>query len=256
MIAERLFTAFEEAARERRVATVAVGLGYTAVGTDDGSVGLCYTMVQRSPCCTQVPVFRDFEGEPASALLEYVRSATTLERSMGVALVNALNRPRALAMPEDTGPQTGLMTQLSISPSSRVLMVGYFPPVAAALTAMGAHVNVLDRDRAMGDQAQFLDELARSADVLVATATALLDDSLELFLEQVRSGAKTVILGPTTPMVPSVFADLGVTMLAGMVPVNGERVLAAVRQAGGTPAFAPHCRKVFWIRHSGGPERT
>ncbi len=248
MIAERLYGAFMEPARSRSVAGVTIGLAYTAVSLDDGCLGLCYTMIDRRACCTQVRAFRDFDGLPASDLLEYARSDDTLERSMGLALVNALNEERAADMPRDVGPRTGVIAQLGIGSGTRVAMVGYFPPVAARITAAGAELSILDRDRGLGDRTQFMDALATWPDVLILTATSLLDDSCTPFLQHVGDGARVALMGPSTPMVPEVYADLPVHMLAGMVPLNRDRVLAVVRQGGGTPALGPHSQKVYWLR--------
>ena len=41
----------------------------------------------------------DYEGRPASALLEKIKSESTIERSMALALVNALNHQNALQLP-------------------------------------------------------------------------------------------------------------------------------------------------------------
>jgi len=247
MIAERLCAAFQGPAEGRSIGGVTIGLAYTAVSLDDGSLGLCYTMIDRRACCTQVREFRDFDGLPASDLIEYARSDDPLERSMGLALVNALNEERAARMPRDVGPQTGVIAQLGIGSGTRVAMVGYFPPVAARISAAGAELSILDRDRGLGDRTQFMNALAAWPDVLILTATSLLDDSCTPFLQAVSDGARVVLMGPSTPMVPEVYADLPVHMLAGMVPLARDKVLAVVRQGGGTPALGPHSQKVFWL---------
>jgi len=240
----RIFDACAEGAAGATVGSVTAGLGYTAVTTADGRLGLCYTMTDRRACCTQARHYRDFEGGPATDLLEYVRSDDGLERSMGVALANALNEPRAAAMPEDTGPRAGVIGRFGVGAGTKVAMVGYFGPVIAGLQRAGAEVSVLDRDREMGDEAAFLDALASWPDVVVLTATSLLDDSFERFAERVHGAARVVVMGPSTPMFPEAFEGLPVHLLAGMVAVAKERILAVVRQGGGTPAIAPHAKKV------------
>ncbi|HPE36102.1 MAG TPA: DUF4213 domain-containing protein, partial [Spirochaetales bacterium] len=86
-----LLSIFSKAASETNVRFISIGLGYTAVGLDNGNVGLCHTMRDNSDSCT---VFRepgDFEGAPALALLERIRSSDPITRSVVIALVNALN---------------------------------------------------------------------------------------------------------------------------------------------------------------------
>jgi uncharacterized protein (DUF4213/DUF364 family) len=236
-----------EAAADTTIEAMTIGLGYTAVVTATGCVGLSYSMVERTASCTHVRAFRDFDGAPAIELLEYVRSDDTLERAMGLALVNALNQPRARQLPDDAGPAGTFVGAFGVREGTRVAMVGFFPPVARRLREIGAELRVLDRDKRMGDETAFLSDLADWPDVLIVTATAILNDSLESVLDHVTQRVKVVVLGPTTPLVPEAYGTLPVHLLAGLVPVDNERVVAAVRQGAGTPALTPHCRKVSWV---------
>ena len=245
-LVEVLFEMFQPRAAACAVAAVTIGLGYTAVETTDGDLGLSYTMAGDSVCCARLREYRDFEGAPAGGLLRCVRSSDTLERSLGIALVNALNQRRALTMAEDTAPGGAFMADMGIRPGVRVAMVGFFPPVVARLKTAGAELRVLDRDLEMGDEAQFLRDIAAWPDVLIVTATTILNASFELFMDHVGAGVRVIVLGPTTPMVPEAFAAFPVAMLGGMVALNNERVVSAVRQAALTPALQMHCRKVYW----------
>jgi uncharacterized protein (DUF4213/DUF364 family) len=252
VIVERLHAAVAEAAAHTTIAAMTIGLGYTAVATGDGRLGLSYSMIERTACCTHVRSFRDFDGAPARDLLDYVLSEDTLERSMGLALVNALNEPQALSLPADDTPGGVFIQEFGVRQSTRVAMVGHFPPVARRLREAGAELSILDSDERMGDEASFLRELARWPDVLIVTATTILNGSLEPFLDGVSNEADVMVMGPTTPLLPEAFAGTPVRLLAGMAPVDHERTLAAVRQGGGTPALSKHCRKVYWTRPPAG----
>jgi uncharacterized protein len=242
-VVEVLHETFRPSAAACSVATVTVGLGYTAVELANGDLGLSYTMAGDTACCARL---RDFDGAPALELLECMRGRDTLERSLGVALVNALNQRRALTMPEDAAPGGAFMTHMGIGVGTRVAMVGFFPPVVARLKTVGAVVDVLDRDLKMGDEARFLCDIAAGPDVLIVTATTILNASFELFMDHVGPEVRVIVLGPTTPMVPEAFGAFQVAMLGGMVPLNNERVVSAVRQAALTPALQRYCRKVYW----------
>lgn len=245
-LAEVLFETFRARAAASEVATVTIGLGYTAVQTTDGDLGLSYTMAGNSACCTRLREERDFDGASALDLLECVRSGDTLERSLGVALVNALNQRRALAMPQDAAPGGAFMTDMGIGPGVQVAMVGFFPPVVARLKAAGAEVRILDSNLEMGNEAKFLRDIAVWPDVLILTATTILNASFELFMDHVGLGVSIIVLGPTTPMVPEAFGAFPIAMLGGMVALNNRQVVSAVRQAALKPALQKHCRKVYW----------
>jgi len=243
-LADMLFQVFQERAEATRIARVTIGLGYTAVETTAGDLGLSYTMAGHSLCCRRLRECRDLDGAPAIEVLSYLHSDDTLERSLSIGLANALNQQRTLTMPEDTGMLT---TAAGIGPGVRVAMVGFLPPVVARLKGVGAEVSVLDRDMDMGDETRFLRDLASWPDVLIVTATTILNATFEVFMDHVGPGIPVVLLGPTTPMTPEAFVSFPVVMLGGTVALNNERVASAVRQAALTPAIRRYCRRICWL---------
>lgn len=52
------------------------------------------------------------------------------------------------------------------------------------------------------------------------------------------------MLGPSTPLVPAVFAGTAVTLLSGVVVRDAGAVLRVVSEGGGMRLFKPHVRKV------------
>jgi uncharacterized protein len=104
----------------------------------------------------------------------------------------------------------------------------------------------------MGDQALFRERLRDWADVLIMTSTALLGDTADDLLSAAGPRVRVALLGPTTPLAPEVFRGTGVEILAGMVPVDAEEVLRAVRHGAGTPELMRSSRKVYCfvdVRH-------
>ncbi len=249
-LTDALYGEFGSRAEQTTIATLTIGLGYTAVETVSGDVGLSYTMSEPAARCTRVPDYRDFEGRPANELLELLRSDHSLERSVGLATVNALNRRAALKLPEDD--KDGFVRDYGVGEGTRVAMVGFFGPVIAQLEALGVQLRILDRDRDMGDERQFVASLESWPELLIITATTILNDSFERFVKAVGSGVKVFVLGPSTPMVPTAYRGLGVHRLGGMAPVEGARAIAAARQGGGTPQLSRFCRKVSYVFAPGG----
>jgi hypothetical protein len=162
---------------------------------------------------------------------------------MGLALINALNHEKALNMSEDPDNKL-LFDNLGIGQQTRVAMVGYFGPLMQAFTDRGAVLEVIDMARGMGDRNEFAAKLRDWADVLFLTSTSILNQTCEDILSQTSSSVRTVMLGPSTPMVPEVFDHLPVTMLAGTAPVDREKVLQAVRNGAGTRMIQRYSRKV------------
>ena len=242
-LVDRLFAHFEAQARAVTVDTVSLGLGYTAVATGNGGLGISYTWIEDGHCCISGCDYVDFEGRPAIELLAWIRDPVPLRRAMALALINALNMDRAGRLPEDRS-NTRIFEDLAIGPGANVGMVGYFAPMQKRFDESGCTLMVLDAGKRMGDRETFYARLGDWADVLVLTATSILNDSTEEILACCRPEVRTVVLGPSTPMVPEAFAHLSVHLLAGSVPTDREMVLRRIRHGCGTPMIQRHCRKV------------
>jgi len=240
----RLYDHFCEKARETKVSCLSIGLSCTAVTTDDGGIGVAFTYAGDAHCCSFNRNYRDYEGEPAIELLEHLKSPMPLHRSIGLALVNALNHREACGFHEDA--TDGLwMDSLGIGAGTRVATVGLFRPLMKIFKQRGAVLEVLDDFQGVGDKARFYGKLKDWADVLVLTATSILNNSTEEIIGCASSGVKVIMLGPSTPMVADAFGHLPVHILAGTLPIDKEGVLKAVRHGAGTPVIHRFSRKVY-----------
>ncbi len=124
-------------------------------------------------------------------------------------------------------------------------MAGFFAPMMKLFKKRNADVEVMDISRGLGWKEKFYEKLENWADVLILTSTSVLNNTTEEVLEHVGETVKTVMLGPSTPMVREAFENLPVHMLAGMVPVEKENVLKAVRHGMGTPVIQKFSKKSF-----------
>ncbi len=249
-----LYDHFYEKAHETKVARLSVGLSYTAVITDDGGIGIAYTYAGDNPCCSMNKDYRDYEGERAIELLGQIKSPAPLHRSMGLALINALNYHEACEFPEDSTDSIW-MDSFGIGCETRVAMVGFFRPLMRLFQDRGAVVEVLDDLQGVGEQSSFYRKLEGWAEVLLLTSASILNKSTEEVLEHVAPGVKAVMLGPSTPMVAEAFSHLPVQILAGTIAVDKEGVLKAIRHGAGTPVIHRFSRKIY-VTLPGGPRRS
>ena len=239
-----LYDLFIHQARQTTIEILSLGLGYTAAVTDDGGIGLAYTFFENKKACMVLNKYIDYEGRPAAELLAKIKSDNTIERSMALALVNALNHHRALGFPEDLHNRI-LFDAFHIGAGTRVAMVGYFGPLIKMFEEKKATVEILDASRRLGDENTFYEKLGGWAEVLFLTSTSILNNTTEAILSHVHPKVKTVMLGPSTPMVAEAFAHLPVHMLAGTVPIDKENLLKGVRHGMGTPVLQKFSRKSF-----------
>jgi uncharacterized protein (DUF4213/DUF364 family) len=227
-----------------KVEQVCMGIGYTAVVTGDGSIGVAYTYLDAKSGCCMIQDYQDFEGRPARDLLALILNPDPLERSMALALINALNRHRAEQLPEDK-QNTLLFDTLAIGAGTKVSMVGYIKPTVGALESMGAQVDVIDEFRQMGDKDRFLHKLATWADAALITSTTILNNTLESILDRAAEKVRVALLGPSTPMVAEAFEHRPmIKALAGIVPDRIDTVLKTVRHGLGTRHLHRCSRKV------------
>ncbi len=250
-INHRLFDAMVPKAGATDIDHICLGLGYTAVTTDAGHLGLAYTYFDRKTGCTLVRDYQNFEGRPAAELLSLITSEMPLDRSMALALINALAQPDLMQLPSDRG--NGLLFDcLKIGPSAKVAMVGFFKPLMAQLESIGAEVEVIDAFRSMGDKEAFYKKLANWADAALITSTTLLNNSFEEIMAQMAGEVRAALVGPSTPMVAGAFAAWpAIKALAGTVPLENGPILRSVRHGLGTPYLHKYSKKAIMILESG-----
>ena len=244
LLNQKLYNLFKKRAREVKVELLCLGLGYTAVTLSDGGIGLSYTHFEDKKSCMLLNKHIDYEEQPALQLLEKIKSDHPVERSMALALVNALNHKDALEYPEDRKNQI-MFDQFNIGEGTRAAMVGFIGPLVDLLKQKNASVEVLDRSRGMGQKEDFYAKLGSWADVLFLTSTSILNNTTEEILQNAHPKVKTVMLGPSTPMVAAAFDHLPVHMLAGTVPIDTANVLKAIRHGMGTPVLQKFSRKTY-----------
>ncbi len=240
----RLYDIFLDQAQNVTVEILSIGLGYTAVTTSDGGIGLSYTYFGDKKSCMVLNKHVDYEGKSADQLLEKIKSENTVERSMALALINALNYAEALNLPEDDDNKI-MFDKFKIGKDRKVAMVGFFGPLVRNFEKMGVSLEILDLSRGLGEKKEFYNKLKNWAQVLMLTSTSVLNNSTEEILTNVGKNILTVMLGPSTPMVADAFEHLPVHMLAGTVPVDKEMTLKAIRHGMGTPVLHRYSRKVF-----------
>lgn len=243
MLNQKLYQLFEEKARAVTVERLCLGLGYTAVSTSDGGIGIAYSYFDTKNTCMMHKNYDNPEGKPAIGLVEKIVSDVPLQRSMALATINALNFETARNLPEEPDNQT-LLDNLGIAAGVRVAMVGAFKPLIHLIEKHGADLAVYDIGKQIGNKTSFYEKLNQWAQVLILTSTSLLNSTTEEILGHVNQTARTVLLGPSTPLIREIFSPLPVNFLAGTVPIDKEATFRVIRHGTGTPVIQKFGRKV------------
>ena len=230
------------AAAARSVADVRVGLGYTAVQLEDGRCGLAYTFRDETHegCCV-IGEAGTLTGRRASELAEWARLLDPVASTVGLATLNALTGVPPGATEAD------LLTELQVISNDVIGMVGYFGPLVGPLRSRGKALHVFERrpsaySGALPEAAAA--EVLPQCHVVILSATTLLNRTLDDLLELCRNAREIALLGPSTPLLPTVFVNRGVTLLSGIHVVNPERLLRVVSEGGGTRQFGSAVKKL------------
>ncbi len=232
-LADHLFTV----ARRAEIDTVWIGLGYTAVRLRGGHTGLAWTPPVQGGC-SPLEEAGTLTERPVAELLRMVEAETPLPRAVGLATANALlnQLPRPPVVKEE------IIESLGIAATDRVAMVGYFGPLVQRLRQTGCQLDIIELD---GSRPGVLspDEgrpvLAR-CNVAIVTGTSLVTGTCEALLADLGQPREAVLLGPSSPFCPEIFAGTPLTRIAGARVVDSNALLRVVSEGGGTPRFKPY----------------
>jgi len=230
MITNDLRTALLASYGEQRIADVRIGLGYTGVTLENGDTGVAYTFRENAAAgCSVFMGKRPLAGRATTEILEYLGSSEGVESTVGLAV------------------EGDILSVLSIGFMDRVGMVGYFGPLVAPVEKRVRELVIFERNAARSDRVlpaeAAYEELPR-CDVAIITSTALILGGMDRLLEAAAKCREIALVGASTPLMPEVFAPLGVTLLSGIIVTDGPGILQIVSEGGGMGFFGQRIRKV------------
>ena len=237
-------------AAKRGVRRAVFGGRFCAVMLDDGGVGVanicpdvCGVPGQR--VTSLIPPRATPAAEALAALAPPTRSP------FGLATANALaNRfPDPHISPGEMGLDRDLLEVLELQPDDHVGMVGCFNPLVDPIRRRVRRLSIFERARRLAPgllDANQAFELLPECSVALITATTLINGTIDTLLGAAATCREVVLLGPSTPLLPEVFARSPgrVTLLAGVVVSNAEELLGKVARDGGTRDFRGSVAKV------------
>jgi uncharacterized protein (DUF4213/DUF364 family) len=185
----------------------------------------------------------------ARQLAEYARSSDPLEAGIGLAAINSLLEvDEREAVEVDAGELLVRHGQ-----GKNVALVGHFPFIPE-LGRVAGQLWVIEQRPAPGEHpAEAAAELLPRAEVVALTGSALINHTLDGLLSLCRAGALVVVLGPSTPLSPVLFAH-GATLLSG-VRVIDEAAMSRTVGQGATFQQVEGVRKLTLARPGWEPGR-
>jgi len=199
------------------VKRVCVGLHWTVV--ESKYTGMAHTY--KGGTKAELELSGDLVGKSAFELATRMRSWQPLEASLGLAAMNSLINPVG-------EPGNAFEHVLGIAAGKTVTVIGRFPS-NERIAQVARHVYFLEIDPQQGELPPYAcEEVIPESDVVVITATALINKTLPRLLELSRD-ATAIVLGPSTPM-NNVLFDYGADILAGVRVTDTDELISSVMQ--------------------------
>ncbi|GAK55365.1 hypothetical protein U27_02198 [Candidatus Vecturithrix granuli] len=233
---------------QKRVTDIRIGLGYTAVKLNSGECGVACTLRHRleDDTCSLLPHAGTMAGLEVVEAIPLLRSQNMLEAAVGLATINAIAAP---ALPQSASTADAPLSKfLGITSKDRVGMVGYIGPIVKELQQCAHEVIVFDEAKTMMKGITPTEQEAQifpHCDVVILSATSLLNKTFDSLLEMALNTREICVMGPSTPLLPEVFRERRITLLAGRRILDADKILQIVSEAGGTKRFEQVTQKVY-----------
>lgn len=213
---------------DSEVRNVIIGVSWTCVYSRYCGVSMTY----HTGGNMGVRGFGHLEERHVGELAEYLRSWNLLEASVGLAAVNSVIDPGSAT------EANGLDVALEYSKGKKVIMVGKFPGFTK-FKEVAREVIVLELNPFLIDPINGIlpstaaETVIEDSQVVVITASAIINKSIDRLLELARrASAYVILIGPSTPMLDLMF-DYGVDVLAGVRVNNPYSFMRKISQGCG-----------------------
>ncbi|RLD58187.1 MAG: hypothetical protein DRJ05_08455 [Bacteroidetes bacterium] len=149
----------------------------------------------------------------------------------------------------DYSDQKDIFDLINFSKYERVVMIGYFKPVAEKLRNAEIDFSIFDlykQDKEIVPL-EMQRGYVKGADAVILTATSIFNNTFRNIVCNTSPGACDIfVLGPSAILSKELLKYRNVKKLFGFVfPKNGEKALQIIREGGGTRSFNKFGSKVY-----------
>jgi uncharacterized protein (DUF4213/DUF364 family) len=187
---------------------------------ENGAIGISYNLFHYDAGAMER--YRQWDlneitGRKAGELISLFVSNDAVEKTVGLAVLNALSQDLIMRKPGSyrVDAASDLFRLMSLDKSSRVGLVGYFRPMMEKLLDRADEVIVLEESEELlrgsysftmtGDPREL-----RRCDKVLITGTTVLNDSLPELMAFCTDAEFVTVMGPTAGFLPDPLFDLGI----------------------------------------------
>ncbi len=202
-------------------------LPYTWVlteGPEGRALGVAMTLPE------EVQRYRNSIAEPSiKAFIEKADSLNVVERTLGLAAINAVSQYHI----DLSGAKWSDVLNLLPENTGKIAMIGNMPPLTNALRERGIETFVFERNAKLWDKDTYSDaleyHLLPEMDVVIASASCLVNGTIDLLIDRAKKARLFVLTGPTGQLLPDFLKGTKVTHLAAMKVVDIEKALLGLK---------------------------
>ena len=245
MVLDSLIDSVSKKAALRIVEDVRIGLGYTAVLLDNGSCGLAYTFRnQLGGCCCVLKDAGHMKGMKCDDVIRWAKDANLAKSAVGLATINAL-------LQEDIEDYRcdNIFDNLQVKPEDALGVVGDFGPFLRDIRKQVKDMYVFEKkvQEVQGYlyPEESMDTYLPNCDIVIITSTSIINKTFDNIIKKCQNAREIIMLGPSTPLAPAVFRKYKVTLLAGIIVCEAEKVLDVVSQGGGTRSLGNSVKQMY-----------
>lgn len=243
------------------VRMVAISLGYTLVELDNDMMGVCFTPRFDSGSCAHYSGAGNLSKQSLFELCPLILSSHPLERSVGVAAVNALSHTIMAQFPDQyrCSEQDFLdLLPFHAHESNKVGMVGHIGPFMPFLKKRADSLVVVDDNPALKIGIMETYPLItrdvnalKDADIVIITGSSAAVGGFEAALDAAESARFIGVVGPSAGWLPQPAFSRGVHAVAATTITDLTGARRTILEGGGTPQFIKYGRKYTLLNDSG-----
>ena len=236
---------------------VAISLGYTFVELENETMGVCFTPRSSSESCAHYPKAGTLAPKHILDLINLMLSPHPLEKSVGIAAVNAVSQ---MIMGQDPDHYQFLETDfLNLLPFGdqklKVGMVGNICPFIPFLLMHASSLTIVDDNPALSPGFQKNGHIISrniadltNVDVLIVTGSSAAVGDFDQAIESAKSACFIGVVGPSAGWLPDPAFRRGVHAVAAMKIIDVSGARHAILEGGGTPHLIACERKYTLIK--------
>jgi len=234
-----------------------VGLRYSCVvvkGRAGKSLGLALTPIEDIQGVQVKPAY----VPKTESLLDLVASLNSLEKVLGIALLNALSAYllHVIGYKGDIDIyKEGIFDVVTRMAKEPIVVVGNMMPLVNRLKEVGIKdITVIERNPCIRCGVAFSDIAASrvipTARTLIVTGATLVNDTIDHILNLATDKAKVILVGPTAALHPEPAFKMGIHAIASLKPMNIDAVIQIIKLGGNRWDFTKYCKEYVVIPRS------